>query len=84
MCVCYVCVRACMHALARLLPKAVVSSGMKKACTFLFRTSALLSSAISYCVSDLDPNRHFPKVLNRHGNICTAILNGAIMLSIVW
>ena len=29
-------------------------------------------------------NRHFPKDLNCHGNSCAAILNGAMMLSVVW
>ena len=30
------------------------------------------------------PNRHYPKLRNRHGNIHAAILNGATMLTIIW
>ena len=29
-------------------------------------------------------NRHYPTLLNCHGNICAAILNGAMVLSVVW
>ena len=29
-------------------------------------------------------NRHYPKLRNRHGNIHSAILNGATMLTTVW
>ena len=51
--------------------------------------SVLLVGIIVNCGHLLDGsklmcNRHFPKVRNCHGNICTAILNGATMLSIVW
>lgn len=46
MCVC--CVFVCAHELAYL--KAIVRSGMKQACTFLFKVSALLPSDISYRV----------------------------------
>ena len=50
MCVCcvFVCVCVCAHELSYL--KVIVGSGMKQACTFLFRASALLPSDISYCV----------------------------------
>ena len=29
-------------------------------------------------------NRHYPKLLNHHGNISAAILNEALISSIVW
>ena len=61
-----------------------ISGGYESTVTFNGEAHYLDEELRKRRPSDPTWNRLFPKIRNCHSNICSAILNGATMLAIVW